>query len=400
MTFWLFQLLNAVLLLRPENMFPGLSGLRLYLVLSVLCLVGAAPRVFALLTPRSLTDRPIVVCVLGLFAAVVLSLLARAWLMRAVDDGAEFAKVVAYFLLFVALVDNVDRIRAVLGWIVVFVAALAALGLLQYHGAIDWPTLRPVEQAVYDDETGELIDQFPRLRSMGIFNDPNDLCLILTTGTLAALALAATTHGLVRVLWLVPVGLFGYALMLTHSRGGLIGLAAGLGILAVARLGIRLGLPLAILAVLALLAVFAGRQTDFSLDDSDTGQARLQLWAEGLGLMWRNPVTGVGVHEYLEEVGKQAHNSFVQAFVETGLIGGTFFTGAFFLAIYGLAPPSATRRLLGSRQFVHRTSAICVGHSGRVRRRHFLALPELRRPDVPRARTCDRLYAGRVAQPA
>jgi O-antigen ligase len=31
-----------------------------------------------------------------------------------------------------------------------------------------------------------------------------------------------------------------------------------------------------------------------------------------------------------------AHNSFVQAFVETGLIGGTFYAGAFVMAVVGL----------------------------------------------------------------
>ena len=61
-----------------------------------------------------------------------------------------------------------------------------------------------------------------------------------------------------------------------------------------------------------------------------------------------------------------AHNSFVHAFVETGLIGGTFFAGAFLLGHRMVCPPSATRRLLGPRQFVHRTSAIRVGHSGRA----------------------------------
>jgi len=150
------------------------------------------------------------------------------------------------------------------------------------------------------------------------------------------LGLAATSRGLIRVLWLSPIVLFGYATMLTHSRGGLLGLAAGLATLAVVRLGIRRGLPFALAAVVALLAVFAGRQTDFSLDSSDTAQDRLRLWAEGIGLMWRNPVTGIGAGEYVEEVGHVAHNSFVQAFVETGLFGGTLYVGAFFLAVVGL----------------------------------------------------------------
>ena len=343
MIFWLFLLLNAVLLLRPEDFFPALAGTRLYLILSVICLVAAAPRIASLLTSRSLVDRPIITCVLGLLVAVVLSQLVRAQFGRAAEDGGEFAKLVAYFLLFVALVDSPDRIRSFLGWTVTFVVVVAGLGILQYHGAIDWAPLRPVDQAVYDDESGELVDHFPRLRSAGIFNDPNDLCLILATGSLAALGLAATAGGIGRVAWFLPIVPFGYALMLTHSRGGFLGFVVGLAALAIARLGIWRGLPLALVAVIGLLAMFAGRQTDFSLNDSDTAQGRLRLWAEGIGLLWPNVVTGIGAGEYAERVGLVAHNSFVHAYVETGLFGGTFYAGAFFLAIVGLARLPRTR---------------------------------------------------------
>ena len=48
MTFWLFLLLNAVLLLRPEDLRPSLAGLRpVSRSSSCLCLVGAAPRLVA-----------------------------------------------------------------------------------------------------------------------------------------------------------------------------------------------------------------------------------------------------------------------------------------------------------------------------------------------------------------
>jgi hypothetical protein len=336
MAFWLFLLLNFLLLVRPEELLPTLAGSRLYLIVSVVCLAVALPKVLAQLGPRTLADRPITACLLGYLGAIVLSLLARALLWPAADEGAEFAKILTYYLLFVAVVDSPQRIRTFFGWTVGLVSAVAVLGLMQFHSLIDLAALRPVEQVVYDEVTGDPVSQFPRLRSSGIFNDPNDLCLILTTATLAAIGRAATASSLQGLLWLAPIGLFGYALMLTQSRGGLLGLAAGMAALAIIRLGMRRGLPLALAALLALAVVFGGRQTDIRLDGADTAQGRLRLWAEGFGLMWRNPVTGIGANEYVEEVGQQAHNSFVHAYVETGLIGGTFFAGAFFLAVIGL----------------------------------------------------------------
>jgi O-Antigen ligase len=334
--FRLFLLLNVLLLLRPEDLRPSLDGWHLYQLVITMCLIGAAPRVVELCSPRALADRPVTVCVLGFLGAIVLSLLVRGRVESAVWDGAEFAKVVAYYLLLVAVVNRPDRFRTFLGWLVLLVAVLAALALLQFHNVIDFDAMRPVEQAEYDDDTGELLTSYPRLRAVGLFHDPNDLCLILTTGTLACLARSAVAGPVGRVLWLTPVGLFGYALMLTQSRGGLIGLAAGIGSLAYVRLGPKRGLPLGVAGVLALAVVFGGRQANINLSGSDTAQGRLQLWAEGLTLLNHNPVTGIGAGEYDPEVGQVAHNSFVHAFVETGLVGGTLYVGMFLLAALAL----------------------------------------------------------------
>jgi len=334
-TFRLFLLLNAVLLLRPEDLWPSLIGLHLYQAVIAVCLIATAPRLVEQFFPRALADRPVTVCVLGFLVAIGLSLAVQGRVGEAAWLGTEFAKVVAYFLLLVAVVDRPERVRAFMGWLVLLVGVLATLALLQFHGMIDVPAMRPVEQAEYDD-FGELITSYPRLRSFGLFQDPNDLCLILTAGTLCCLARSTVAWGLGKVLWLLPIGLFAYALMLTQSRGGLLGLAAGLGALAFVRWGPRLGIPLAAVGMVGLLAVFGGRQANISLSGSDTAQDRLRLWAEGLTALVRNPVTGIGAGQYEEEMGQVAHNSFVHAFVELGIPGGILYAGMFLVAAWSL----------------------------------------------------------------
>lgn len=336
MVFRLFLLLTAVLLLRPEDLRPELAGLHLYLILITLCLIGAAPAIVHQITPRQLGDRPITVCVIGFFAAAILSLVARGRIGQSIADGVEFAKVAAFYLLMVAVVDRPDRVRSFLGCLVLIVVMLAALGLAQFHGLIDWEVLRPVAQVDYDESSGDVVATYPRLRAVGIFNDPNDLSLILTAGILACLSRSATADGLARLGWLVPIAVFGYALILTQSRGGMLGVAAGIVALAVVRLGIRRGLPIALLGAVAAIVVLGGRQANLSLDSSDTSQDRLRLWSDGLALLNRNPITGIGAGQYADEVGMVAHNSFVHAFVETGFIGGTLYAGAFVMAIVGL----------------------------------------------------------------
>src|SRR5205823_3488992 len=91
-------------------------------------------------------------------------------------------------------------------------------------------------------------------------------------------------------------------------------------------------IPLAAVVLPALFALFAGRQTDLSAAGG-TGQARIQLWSEGLALFREAPFFGVGQGSYAEHVDQVAHNSFVECYAELGFFGGTLFLGAFFCAV-------------------------------------------------------------------
>jgi O-antigen ligase len=136
------------------------------------------------------------------------------------------------------------------------------------------------------------------------------------------------------VLWGAPLTLLGYALQLTYSRGGLLALLAGIATLFHARYGLRKG-GYALLLVLPILLVFGGRQSDISTSKG-TGQLRVQLWSEGLVALRSSPIFGIGRDRYLSVAGNHAHNSFVEAYVETGLLGGTMFTAAVYFATMGI----------------------------------------------------------------
>src|SRR5262249_6241747 len=104
MSFALFIVLNAVLLIRPEELYPESAGARIYLTVILACLITSWQRLVVKLSPQTLIRRPITVCVLGLLAATTLSLLVRGRLEEAQEFVPEFAKVVAYFLLLVSVV--------------------------------------------------------------------------------------------------------------------------------------------------------------------------------------------------------------------------------------------------------------------------------------------------------
>jgi O-antigen ligase len=67
-----------------------------------------------------------------------------------------------------------------------------------------------------------------------------------------------------------------------------------------------------------------------------TGQARIQMWHDGLAIFKQNPILGAGPEQFVMLVGKACHNSFVQSYADLGFFGGTFFVGAFYLAIVSM----------------------------------------------------------------
>lgn len=336
MHFVLFILVNAVLFIRPMELVPGLEEFPLYEMLIAACTLVTLPLIIRRFNIRDLRERPVAACALALPVAVALSLLTHGLFGIALNLSFQFCKVLLYFWLFITIIDSPERLNRYLLCLVVFVTFLSSLALLQYFEQIDIPTLTRLEQVEHDEETGE-ITYTPRLRSTGIYHDPNDLSLILLVAILISLyRLNRREAGVLRFGWLAPILLFGFALALTKSRGGFLGLMASLFILFRFRFGWWRTIVLSGLIFPALLLLFGGRQTDFSAASSGTGQDRIQLWSEGLYLFRQFPLFGIGYGNYADEVGLVAHNSFVHCFTELGLFGGTVFLGAFFSAFLTL----------------------------------------------------------------
>jgi hypothetical protein len=341
--FSLFLLVNAVLLIRPAEIVPELLGLPIYEVVILACLVFSLPAVLRLLEPSSLARQPITVCVLALFPAVVLSHVAHFNLLGAREGAIDFCKIVIYYLLLLANVSSPARLRQFLAWLVGLIVVLTALAILQYHHVIDIPSLTELQQREILEETREEITLI-RLRSTGIFNDPNDLCLILVTAAwISSYRIASFNEGLPRLLWLAPLGLFGYALMLTQSRGGFLALLAGVVVLLRSRFGWwKTGL-LGGLVLPILFLLFAGRQTTIDIGNrNDTSQSRIQLWSEAIQLFKERPVFGIGKNEFNEATGQVVHNSFLHSFTELGFAGGTMFLGSFCCAGWMLGRLAST----------------------------------------------------------
>jgi hypothetical protein len=354
MAYLLFLLVNAALFIRPAEVVPALLGWRIYEALIITCFVLALPEVLAFFGRQPLDGQPVTLCVFGLLPAVLLSHLSHLEFERAAASGFEFAKVVVYYVLLVSLVNTPGRLRIFLLWVGIFSAAVTLLAVLRYHDVVEIelpePTLPAiqaeghqsergtaafVEDRVRDPETGEMV-VLKRLRGTGIFKDPNDLCLVLIGGIpLGLYWLTERRAGALRLFWLGPLALFFYALYLTQSRGGFLGLLGGLAALLVTRFGWRRSLALAVLVLPLLFVAFAGRMTTLETA-SGTGQTRIQIWSDALMALRSAPLFGIGMDQFAQEVSRVAHNSFLHCYTELGLVGGTLFLGAFYFALLTL----------------------------------------------------------------
>lgn len=329
LSFALFVLLNGFLLLRPAELVASWSQVPFYEVTILACLALSGPAVLQQLTPASLKARVATLCIVLLPVAAALSQLSHFQIGEAVSHTATFLKVILYFLLLVGVLDTPERLRRFLGWLLLFAFSHTTLVLLQHHGIIDNPALAATREGVVDEETGETIGFNERLSGAGLFANPNDLSRLLVVGIALALYRFEIASVLLKPIFFSFAGVFLYALARTQSRGGLISLGVLLVALFHARFGTRKTLLLAGLALpLLLIALGGGRQTDLSTSKG-TGQQRIQLWHAGLEAFRSTPVFGIGIGNYPEVSGGYlAHNSFVEAYVELGFVGGTLFLAA------------------------------------------------------------------------
>jgi hypothetical protein len=359
MAFALFLLVNALLFIRPAEFSPALYGLPVYGVCIVACLVVAYPAVAAQARPAELAARPVNACVVGMLAAIVLSHLSNLELIRAWADGSGFLKLLLYYLLLISVVDTPARLSRLLGWLGLCAALVSTLAVLHYHEIVSVPAIKFLRDSL--DGSGDEESLIERLGSTGLFQDPNDMSLMLVMAVTVSLYQIIERR---RFFWLAPLVLFLHALLLTHSRGGFLGLLAALSTLLLARFG-RKAVPLGLLVLPAVFALFAGRQTEISLSQG-TGQTRVQLWLEGIILFVRHPLFGIGGNRYEESAGHVAHNSFIHSYTELGLLGGTLFLSAFYLAIWSLvrlggrAVPPVSAGLSAMRPYI---LAVVVGYS-------------------------------------
>src|ERR1051326_629860 len=218
MGFFLVCLYVAILLVRPQEWYEPVKGFELVNIVAIPTILVAFIEQSKSRAGSFLLRNRFSQVMLGLFASVLLSQLARLRIQGAIDAVREFGKIVILFYL-VAILVNTPRRLKIMMWIIIGCSMLLAYHTYQQvqtgHG---FGNIEPYGSF----ETGDF-----RVIGSGIFSDPNDFAMLYIMAMPFVFGLiaggAAITSKLILLCSLPPMV---YVLWYTKSRGGVIGFCA------------------------------------------------------------------------------------------------------------------------------------------------------------------------------
>lgn len=333
--FVLLCLVTATMILRPAELVRPLASLPIYEVLILATIVAAHRNLLQLFKPSSLLKQPVCICLIGVAIAIPISQLTHSYVGGAVEGFTEFIKAAMLFPLLVAILDRWSRFERFIKIVALLATLMVLFCTIDYLGIWDLEFIKHASESYGTTASGDDI-RIKRMTGPGIFSDPNDISLLIVAATTIGCAfMLDREQGPQRILWLAPLAILVTGLVCTKSRGGMLAAGAAFGITLLFRYGKKTAFALGALAIVALPLV-AGRQAKIDISDG-TGHDRLLLWREGLvALRSADLFFGVGHGTYEDIAGLVAHNSYVHAFVELGIFGGTFFFGMVFFSALGL----------------------------------------------------------------
>ena len=319
MAFVFLLLYVLMLFVRPQEWIWAVYGVHLQDYLAI----AAGVTVLGSVGSRRLgmKSAPQSLLIVGLFLAVALSHVRHFYLDMLVETVPEFGKAVLLFLFIVLLVNTPKRLKIFLLVLVIGCLFLSAQGIMQYQRGFGFGGPGRDVPIMQQD--------IVRVRAFGVFNDPNDLALMLVT---AIPILGIIAFGKRVPIWLRSLGLAAlapmvYTVCLTNSRGGWL----ALGVMGVVFVWMNFSRKIGILLCVALIITMAVAHPARaeSIGQRGAGHSRLILWGNGNQMLKQYPLFGVGKGRFTDysESSQVAHNSFVQCYAELGLFGYFFWFG-------------------------------------------------------------------------
>lgn len=168
-----------------------------------------------------------------------------------------------------------------------------------------------------------------RVRYLGLLEDPNEVSLVVSAALPIAFAFyqRRKTQGRMALLVLSLI-LVALTVVLSKSRGGQLVFLTVIGIYFIKKYGWK-GAVLGALGALPVL-LLGGRGSE---EASESSLERLECWFAGVYMFRMDPVFGVGLGQFTQHHFLTAHNSYVLAAGELGLLGIVTWSSVIWLSI-------------------------------------------------------------------
>lgn len=313
--FFLF-LYTIGVLIRPQDFLPILKGVPFVMILTILAFFCA------LYSNKEKKWAPQQTFLIAILPFIAISAFLNGWGSKGISEAFNMlvSSIVPLFL-FVVLTDSISRQNKI------FVISIVASLLMIHNG---W-----VQQTSLDSFgwTGtQAVGLTKRIVYVGIFSDPNDLGMLLVMNIPLVIYFFIRGGLLTKLLCFCILVTFLYGILITGSRGTLLGLAALIGFYFLFKYG---GARLIVAGLIAgpVLATLISQRGGLSSDDA-SARGRLYAWYDGIQYLISNPIFGIGKDNFVGLHGRTAHNSYVLIAGELGALVYTFWGGALALTVY------------------------------------------------------------------
>jgi O-antigen ligase len=311
-----------IFLIRPAEIYPALSVLRMELLLGGLVLLSIIfnqkIRTARVVLPRD----KITVALAAFLVAISLSIFTSYEATITKETIVEFIKILIFYYLIVSLVDTRKRFITFVATFVLLISYIAFDALVGYLAG----------QFVHTMD----VDRLTGSTSAG--GDANTLAttLVTTTPLLVATALHFR-HCLVKSFLALVTLSMTYLVIITASRGGLLAFfAVVFGGIGFARRKLMLVIAVFLLSIAAWAVMpeqYRERYaafTDVTSNINSVSSGRWEIWGAGLRMMVGRPILGVGAGAFPWAYGSgdfgppqmmSPHNVYIQVLATTGLVG-------------------------------------------------------------------------------
>lgn len=331
MSFFFISLFVALVFLRPQEwLFEFLEGWPLLDVIFLMAMLGF----FMELNEgriRIPKKYPYIWLIAGVWVASNMSHIVHTYFAGLMATTVIVFKFVFFTIILVCTLDQPDRLRriailfATMSGVMVYNCWLQiTTGMGMVYGLWPIPVHIPGE------------DPYVRTVFVGIFSDPNDLAQILQTSIPMIFAIPRRM-GLFKFLGCsVMAAAVTWAMLTTHSRGGMVGMVAMFGLLVAGVLPYwlrRLALWGLLVGYLVMCPLSATH-----LDES--ARERVVFWGQANWVFVSTPLRtlfGVGTNMFSDFIpeDRAAHNAFVLCYTEMGIFGYWFWYGLLQVGIVG-----------------------------------------------------------------